>query len=262
MTCRIRLSPSALCAVLVSSACVVPAGAQTIALQRGAVSGLLAAISEERSWNAATCEPQAITVTILEQPTSGAVTPREETLRIPDATLRGGSTGRCSGQPIIGKRLYYQSKPGFVGVDRIVYATSYGGSRAQQTIINITVTNQPVPLPPSQLLHPTVYRMVTSGKSTEIGGVTRWGPGCDPLPPTLVIAEPPKYGVTAIRDEPATIPSRDSNGATVSCAGRPTVRKTLYYQSQPGFQGTDHLVYDTEHGRYRVEIAVGVGSPR
>src|SRR5205807_975837 len=131
-----------------------------------------------------------------------------------------------------------------------------------QTVINVTVASQPTPLPPSQQPRPTTHRTAQSGIATDIGSVTRWGVSCEPLPPTLVVVEPPQYGVTTIRDEAATIPVRDSSGNPVACAGKPTVRKALYYQSQSGFQGADHLVYDTEHGRYRVEIAVGGGGSR
>jgi len=262
MKCRPRFSRYALCFVLVSSVYAVSALAQTLTLERNAVSGALASVAVERSWDPSTCDPRTVTVAILEQPTNGTVTVREETLRIPATTQSGGSTGPCSGREIIGKRLYYQSKPGFVGTDRVVYATIHGGSRTDQRVINVTVTSQPMPLPPSQVPRPISYRTVTSGLATDIGSVTRWGASCEPLPPTLTVVEPPQYGVTIIRDEPAAIPARDANGNPVSCVGRLTVRKALYYQSQPGFQGADHLVYDTEHGRYRVEITVSASSSR
>ena len=262
MTCRLLSSRHVFCAVLILSVTAVSVSAQTLTLQRNAVSGVLASLTEERSWNPLTCDPQTVAVTILEQPTNGTVTIREETLRVPDATLRAGSTGPCARRPIVGQHLYYQSRLGFIGADRIVYSTNYGGSQTHQTVVNVTVTSQPIPLPPSQQPRPTSYRTVQSGIATDIGSVTRWGVSCEPLPPTLVLVEPPQYGVTAIRDEAAAIPGRDSSGSPVACAGRPTVRKALYYQSQPGFQGADHLTYDTEHGRYRVEITVGVGSSR
>jgi len=262
MKWRLLCSRRALCSLFASFVYAIGASAQTLTLQRNAVSGALVSIAQERSWDRSTCDPRTVAVNILEQPTNGSVTIREETLRIPDATLRGGSSGPCSGRAIIGKQLYYQSKPGFVGADRIVYATTYGGSHTEQTVVSVTITNQPMPLPPSQVPRPMSYRTVTSGLATDIGSVTRWGLSCEPLPPTLIIVEPPQYGVTTVRDEPAAIPARDSEGNPVSCVGRLTVRKALYYQSQPGFQGTDHLVYDTEHGRYAVEIRVSVGSSR
>jgi hypothetical protein len=262
MKWRLLCSGRALCSVLVSFVYAIGASAQTLTLQRNAVSSALVSIAQERSWDRSTCEPRTVAVNILDQPANGTVTIREETSRIPATTPKGGSTGPRSGREIIGKQLYYQSKPGFVGADRIVYATTYGGSQTEQTTINVTITNQPMPPPPSQVPRPVSYRTVTSGLATDIGSVTRWGLSCEPLPPTLIIVEAPQHGVTTVRDEPAAIPARDSEGNLVSCVGRVIVRKALYYQSQPGFQGTDHLVYDTEHGRYAVEITVSAGSSR
>src|SRR2546421_128869 len=115
--------------LLLLSVYAVSVSAQTLSLQRSAVSGALASIAEERSWDSATCNPQTAAVTILAQPANGTVSVREETLRIPNATPRGGSTGACAGRPIIGQHLYYQSRPGFVGAEQIVYSTNYGGSQ-------------------------------------------------------------------------------------------------------------------------------------
>jgi hypothetical protein len=137
MKWRLLYSRRALCSLLVSFVYAIGASAQTLTLQRNAVSGALVSIAQERSWDRSTCDPRTVAVNILDQPTNGTVTIREETLRIPDATQRGGSSGPCSGRAIIGKQLYYQSKPGFVGADRIVYATTYGGSQTQQTVINV-----------------------------------------------------------------------------------------------------------------------------
>jgi hypothetical protein len=59
-----------------------------------------------------------------------------------------------------------------------------------------------------------------------------------------------------MRDEPARIDRTDANGNPVSCAGYPTMRRALYYQSSPGFRGADRVVYGTEHGKYIVDITV------
>jgi len=251
----------AFCWALTSVAVTVAVSAQTLTLERSAVTGALASIAEERTWDRSTCEPQRTFVSVVGQPTNGTVTIHEEELRIP-TTVRGDPTGPCAGRPITGQHLYYQSKPGFVGSDRIVYATSHDGDPPRQTVVNVAVTSQPMPLPPNQAPRPVSYRTVTSGLATDIGSVTRWGVSCEPLPPTLILVENPQHGTTIIRDEPAAIPGRDSEGNPVPCVGRTTVRKALYYQSQAGFQGMDHVVYDTEHGRYRVEITVSGGSPR
>jgi hypothetical protein len=119
--------------------CTASAIAQTVAVQRIAASGIASPISNERAWDWTSCAAQTVVVTIVEQPKNGTVTIRDETMNIPATTNRAGSTGVCAGKPINGKRVYYQSRPGFFGTDRLVYSTNYGGHGTAMTVIEISV---------------------------------------------------------------------------------------------------------------------------
>ena len=45
-----------------------------------------------------------------------------------------GTSGACAGKLIIGKRIYYQSQPGFRGYDRVAYDVRLGDEWHRKTI--------------------------------------------------------------------------------------------------------------------------------
>jgi hypothetical protein len=105
-------------------------------------------------------------------------------------------------------------------------------------------------------------RHAPSGVAAPLAMETRWGPDCGAQSLETRIVERPRNGTTAIRDEPTTIPAKPRFGSTAeACIGRPILGKRVYYQSNPGFRGTDRVGYlvsyhGSEWHRFEVQITV------
>jgi hypothetical protein len=88
--------------------------------QSGAVeSGVETVLAHGRHWNTAPCIPLRTTVAIVKPPAPVRIV--DEIAAVPKTTLRGGSTGYCAGMLLYGKKILYQSEPGFEGPDTLSY---------------------------------------------------------------------------------------------------------------------------------------------
>ena len=99
--------------------------------------GTISVIREISVWNAF-CRALPVSVAVIAQPQHGAIALRDEGVTIP-AQAMFGTSGRCAGNVIAGKRLYYQSQAGFHGADRVVYIVSQGPGPGRTVVIDIAV---------------------------------------------------------------------------------------------------------------------------
>jgi hypothetical protein len=94
-------------------------------------------LSRPTFWDSA-CHPLGVTVTVTQRPAHGTVSVVAG-LNTANPNPRFGSPGPCGGTLIMGKRVVYQSAPGFHGTDYVVYHyVSERGHRAEAHV-NITV---------------------------------------------------------------------------------------------------------------------------
>jgi hypothetical protein len=71
------------------------------------------------------CAPGGQRVDLLSQPSYGRATTRDEWTVIPEMGPRGPRP--CAGVRTLGKQIYYQSNPGYRGLDRVIFEHSYAG---------------------------------------------------------------------------------------------------------------------------------------
>ncbi len=104
---------------------------------------------------------------------------------------------------------------------------------------------------------------VESGADTVIAYGRHWNPApCVPQRTSIVITQPPAHGTVQILEERADVPwTTPRTGGTGYCRGMLLFAKKIIYRSEPGFEGTDTLSYESigPNGRrapYTVTIAV------
>jgi hypothetical protein len=103
-----------------------------------APSGVTAAVGME-GWFDDNCVTPPIDIRIVEPPRRGTATVRDEDAAIPANSRFRTTPPACIGRVRTTKRIYYQSNPGFRGVDRIGYVVSIGGGEQKRIEIEIGV---------------------------------------------------------------------------------------------------------------------------
>ncbi len=98
---------------------------------------------------------------------------------------------------------------------------------------------------------------------TVIAYGRHWNPApCVPQRTSIVITQPPAHGTVQILEERADVPwTTPRTGGTGYCRGMLLFAKKIVYRSEPGFEGTDTLSYesigpDGRRAPYTVTIAV------
>jgi hypothetical protein len=106
-------------------------------------------------------------------------------------------------------------------------------------------------------------RYAPSGADTGIIEERHWDHNnCTGGSVEIRIVEPPRSGTATVKEELLRIPSTNREGvASAACTGRTVLGKSIYYQSQAGFHGTDRLAYlvsmnGGEWHRFAVEVTV------
>jgi hypothetical protein len=108
----------------------------------------------------------------------------------------------------------------------------------------------------------TFTRRAPSGFASKIRAEVGWTRDCAARPIDIRLVEPPRNGTITFRDETSWIPAKTDFGPeTPACVGKMILGKSIYYQSNPGFHGTDRCVYLISFGgdpwkRYEVQINV------
>jgi hypothetical protein len=88
-------------------------------------SGVKSQIAAHMALSSRTCEGYRIVIEILTAPTNGTLTTEPRNRVIPPVTSRGvQQPSQCVGKTATGLAIFYQSKPGFVGQDRLKYRRS------------------------------------------------------------------------------------------------------------------------------------------
>jgi hypothetical protein len=90
-------------------------------------------VNQEESWNKNCLNNTLPIISIVEQPKHGALSIRQEQVRIPDASPR------CGGKYVIGNAMYYQSAVGFKGYDRIIFDVVYPNGVSRRKSIDLAV---------------------------------------------------------------------------------------------------------------------------
>jgi hypothetical protein len=101
-------------------------------------SGVPAKVSDEH-WFDSNCAARSVDIRMIDPPHNGSAAFREESNAIPSRPRFGSSESNCVGRQINGKGVYYQSNPGFRGVDRLSYLVSVGGGEWKRIEVQITV---------------------------------------------------------------------------------------------------------------------------
>jgi hypothetical protein len=91
-------------------------------------SGVKSQIAFHMAISSRTCAGYGIVIDILAAPTNGTLTTEPKSRVIPPVTSRGGQQlPQCIGKTATGLAIFYRSKPGFVGQDRLTYRRSSPG---------------------------------------------------------------------------------------------------------------------------------------
>jgi hypothetical protein len=105
---------------------------------RSAPSGAAAPVIRETAIDD-NCAARPVDIRIVEPPQHGSATVRDEMLEIPARGRYGTNPAACAGRQVLGKRIYYQSNPGFRGADRVGYLFNIGGGEWHRFAVEITV---------------------------------------------------------------------------------------------------------------------------
>lgn len=124
---------------LAAVGCQPAFAAQQVKLAREVQSGVKTGIAHERSWNRATCVARKVEVIVTRMPAHGSLTLVDDMSQIPATVPRIGSTGPCAGRSVSGKRIEYQSAPGFVGEDHVSWRATYDGRVEGETDFTLRV---------------------------------------------------------------------------------------------------------------------------
>ena len=112
-----------------------PAVAAERKVNRSVDSGADAVIARSAFWNSQ-CQARSFTLTIKQPPANGAVRVTEGLNPIVENPAIG-TAGRCAGKQVKGKQIVYRSKPGFHGVDTVIYDVV--SDRGEQIVTTITI---------------------------------------------------------------------------------------------------------------------------
>jgi hypothetical protein len=108
---------------------------------------------------------------------------------------------------------------------------------------------------------------VEAGVETVVARGRHWNTApCVPLRTTIAITQPPAHGTIRVVEERADVPwTTPRTGGTGYCRGMLLFAEKIFYRSEPGFEGTDTLSYESigpngQRAPYTVTITVTAGS--
>jgi hypothetical protein len=99
---------------------------------RSVASGVESQVGGPAAWDK-NCNSLPISVTITRKPTNGTISVVDGTVQ-PSQLRVGSDAGHCVGKPIAGKKIMYQSQPGFRGADSVSYAVKSKGGNWSTTV--------------------------------------------------------------------------------------------------------------------------------
>jgi hypothetical protein len=117
----------------------------------------------------------------------------------------------------------------------VVAGLLLGGATGLLQVVDTAFANEPVPDP--------VYLTVDSGADLRLSSPTFWDSGCNPLGVTVTVTQPPAHGTVTVVAGLNTANPHPRFGTAGRCGGTLIMGKRVVYRSQPGFHGTDYVVY-------------------
>jgi hypothetical protein len=113
----------------------------------------------------------------------------------------------------------------------------------------------------------SLYRSVDSGVETVLARGLHWHTKpCVPARTAIAITQQPAHGTVRIVNEVAAVPKTTLRVRNTGyCAGMLLHGKKILYRSEPGFEGTDTMSYESigsngQRAPYTVTITVTAGS--
>ncbi len=133
----------------------------------------------------------------------------------------------------------------------IVAALLLGCATGPLLVADAASANEPVPDP--------VLLTVDSGTDVRLSSPTFWDSACHPLGVTVTVTQPPAHGTVSVAAGLNTANPNPRFGTPGPCGGTLIMGKRVVYRSQPGFHGTDYVVYHYVSQRgHRAEAHVNI----
>ena len=133
----------------------------------------------------------------------------------------------------------------------IVAALLLGGATGPVLVAGTAVANEPVPDP--------IWLTVDSGADLRLSSPTFWNSACQPLGVTVTVTQPPAHGTVSVVAGLNRANPHPRFGTPGPCGGTLIMGKRVVYRSEPGFHGSDYVVYHyvSERG-HRAEAHVNI----
>jgi len=117
----------------------------------------------------------------------------------------------------------------------MVAALLLGGATGPLRVVGAAFANEPVPDP--------IWLTVDSGADLVLSRPTFWDGACHPLGVTVTVTQPPAHGTVSVVAGMNTANPNPRFGSPGPCGGTQIMGKRVVYRSEPGFHGTDYVVY-------------------
>src|SRR5271155_2829618 len=89
-----------------------------------------------------------------------------------------------------------------------------------------------------------VARTVDSGADLVLSRPTFWNSACDARGVTVTVTQPPANGTVSVTEGLNTANPHPRFGTAGGCGGMQIMGKQVVYRSNPGFHGSDVVVYE------------------
>jgi len=89
----------------------------------------------------------------------------------------------------------------------------------------------------------TVRRTVDSGAELVLSRPTFWNSACHARGITVTVTQPPANGTVSVTEGLNRAPENPRFGTAGRCGGMQIMGKQVVYRSQPGFHGSDVVIY-------------------
>jgi len=102
-------------------------------------------------------------------------------------------------------------------------------------------------------------RTADSGSESVVARSTYWNSQCEPRGVTVTIKQPPASGTASVKEGLNPVVANPRFGTAGKCVGKQVMGKQILYRSNPGFRGSDQIVYEsvTDQGQ-RTSVTVKI----
>ena len=120
----------------------------------------------------------------------------------------------------------------------IVAALLLGGATGPLLVADAAFAKELAPTSPG-----TVRRTVDCGAELVLSRPTFWNSACNARGVTVTVTQPPANGTVSVTERLNTAPVHPKFGTAGRCGGMQIMGKQVVYRSDPGFHGSDVVVY-------------------